>query len=51
MKGIDRGYELSYILSGRESSADTVVNVTTVELRFGAVLAGKIGVGQNLRKD
>ena len=38
MKGIDCGYELSQLLSGRGGNADTVVNVATVELRFGAVV-------------
>ena len=41
MKGIDGGYELSELLSGRGGSADTVVNVTAVELRFGVVVLTK----------
>ena len=35
MKGIDGGYTLSKLLSGRGGSADAVVNVTAVEFRFG----------------
>ena len=38
MKGIDGGYKLSELLSGRGDSADAVVNVATVEFRFGAVV-------------
>ena len=38
MKGIDGGYKLSELLSGRGGSADAVVNVTAVEFRFGAVV-------------
>ena len=45
MKRIDSGYKLIEVLSGRRGSADTVVNVATVEFRFGAVvLIGKICV-------
>ena len=32
MKGIDGGYKLSELLSGRGVSADAVVNVTAVEV-------------------
>ena len=42
MKGIDGGYTLSELLSGRGGSADAVVNVTAVEFRFGAVVLTKI---------
>ena len=35
VKGIDGGYTLSELLSGRGGSADAVVNVTAVEFRFG----------------
>ena len=39
MKRIDSGYKLiEVLLSGRRGSADTVVNVATVEFRFGAVI-------------
>jgi len=38
MKRINSGYKLIEVLSGRRGSADTVVNVATVELRFGAVV-------------
>ena len=38
MKRIDSGYKLIEVLSGRRGSADTVVNVATVEFRFGAVV-------------
>ena len=38
MKGIDDGYKLSELLSGRGGSADAVVNVTTLEFRFRAVV-------------
>ena len=38
MKGIDGGYKLSELLSGRGGSADAVVNVTAVEFRLGAVV-------------
>ena len=42
MKGIDGGYKLSELLSGRGGSADAVVNVTAVEFRFGAVVLTKL---------
>ena len=38
MKGLDCGYKLSELLSGRGGSADAVVNVAAVEFRFGAVV-------------
>ena len=38
MKGLDYGYKLSELLSGRGGSADAVVNVAAVEFRFGAVV-------------
>ena len=38
MKRIDSSYKLIEFLSGRTSSADTVVNVATVEFGFGAVV-------------
>ena len=38
MKRIDSSYKLIKVLSGRRSSADTVVNVATVEFRFWAVI-------------
>ena len=38
MKGIDGGYRLSELLSGRGGSADAVVNVATVEFRLEAVV-------------
>ena len=38
MKRIDSSYKLIEFLSGRRSSADAVVNVATVEFRFGAVV-------------
>jgi len=38
MKRIDTGYNWIEVLSGRRGSADTVVNVATVEFRFGAVI-------------
>ena len=38
MKRIDSSYKLIKFLSGRRSSADTVVNAATVEVRFGAVV-------------
>ena len=54
MKRINSSYKLIEFLSSRGSSADTIVNVATVEVRFGAVLLieklvfnvayGKIGV-------
>ena len=36
MKRINSSYKLIKFLSGRGSGADTVVNVATVEFRFGA---------------
>ena len=42
MKGVDGGYKLSELLSGRGGSADAVVNVTAVEFRFGAVVLTKL---------
>ena len=38
MKGIDGGYKLSELLSGRGGSADAVVNVAAVWFRFRAVV-------------
>jgi len=38
MKRIDSSYYLTEFLSGRRSSADAVVNLATVEFRFGAVV-------------
>ena len=38
MKRIDSGYKLIKVLSGRRGSADRVVNIATVEFRFGAVV-------------
>ena len=38
MKRIDSSQKLIEVLSGRGGSADTVVNVATVEFRLGAVL-------------
>ena len=38
MKWIDSSYKLIEFLSGKGSGADTVVNVATVEFRFGAVV-------------
>jgi len=38
MKRIDRGYILIEVLSGRRGSADTVVNVATVEFGCGAIV-------------
>ena len=38
MKRIDSSYKLIEFLSGRRSSTDTVVNVATVEFRFGAIV-------------
>ena len=38
MKQIDSSCKLIEVLSGRRGSADTVVNVATVEFRFGAVV-------------
>ena len=34
MKGIDGGYKLSELVSGKGGSADAIVNVTAVEFRF-----------------
>ena len=41
MKGIDGSYKLNELLSGRGGSANAVVNVVTVEFRFGAVVLTK----------
>ena len=41
MKGIDGGYKLSELLSGRGGSADAIVNVTAVEFRFWDVVLNK----------
>ena len=41
MKGIDGGYKLSELLSGRGGCANAVVNVTVVEFRFGIVALTK----------
>ena len=38
MKRINSSYKLIEFLSGGGSCADTVVNVATVEVRFGAVV-------------
>lgn len=38
MKQTNSSYKLIEFLSGRRSSANTVVNVATVEHRFGAVV-------------
>ena len=38
MKRIDSSYYLTEFISGRRSSADAVVNLATIELRFGAVV-------------
>ena len=38
MKRINSSYKLIEFLSGRGSGADTVVNVATVEFRFGALV-------------
>ena len=47
MKRINRSYELIEFLSGGGSGADTVVNVATVEVRFGAVvLIEKLVLGE-----
>ena len=53
MKGIKSGYKLSQLLSGAGGSADTAVNVTIVEFRFGTVvLTEKLEfVKKNQRKD
>ena len=37
VKGIDGGYKLCDLLSGRRGSANAVVNVTAVKFKFGAV--------------
>ena len=51
MKTIACGYELSQLLSGREGSADTVVDVATIEFRFGAVvLAEKLVFDKTYKK-
>ena len=41
MKGIDGGYKLNELLSGRGVSADAIFNVTAVEFRFWAVVLTK----------
>ena len=41
MTGIDGGYKLSEFLLGRGGSADAIVNVAAVELRFWAVVLAK----------
>ena len=38
MKRINSGYKLIEFLSGRRGGTDAVVNVATVEFRFGAVV-------------
>ena len=38
MKGIDGGYKLSELLSGRGGSAEVIVNVTAEEFRFWTVV-------------
>ena len=38
MKRIDSSYKLIEVFSGRRGSSDTVVNVATVEVRFGSVV-------------
>ena len=38
MKGINGGYKLNELVSGKGGSADAIVNVTAVELRFWAVV-------------
>ena len=38
MKRSDSSYKLIEFLSGRRSSADTVVNVATAVFRFGAIV-------------
>ena len=43
MKRIDSGYKLIEVLSGRRGSADIVVNVATVEFRFGAAFQSLYG--------
>ena len=44
MKGIDGGYKLSELLSGRGGGADAVVIVAAVEFRSGPWFDSKIGV-------
>ena len=41
MEGIDGGYKLSELLLGKRGSADAIVNVAAVELRFWAVVLAK----------
>ena len=41
MEGIDGGYKLSELLSGRGGSADAIVNITAVEFRFWAMVLTK----------
>ena len=41
MKGINGGYKLNELVSGKGGSADAIVNVTAVELRFWAVVLTK----------
>ena len=41
MKGIDGGYKLCDLLSGRGGSANAVVNVTAVKFKFVAVVLTK----------
>ena len=51
MKGIDSSYKLSQLLSGRGGSADKVVNVATVDIRFGAfVLIKKLVFAKTYKK-
>ena len=51
MKGIDGGYKLSELLFGRGGSADEIVNVAAVELRFRAmVLAKKLMFDKTYKK-
>ena len=38
MKRINSSYKLVEFLSGRRSGADTVINVATIEFRFGAIV-------------
>ena len=38
MKRINNSYKLIELISGRRSGADTVVNVSTVEFRFRAIV-------------
>ena len=53
MKRINSSYNLIEFRSCRRSSADRVVNVATVDFKFGAVvlIEKKIGVQCSLRKD